>query len=388
MNISAGFAIFDLDNYWMLAAAGAAAGLILCWYGFRLLQQKRLIQNTPISRIRSASLGLVEVNGLAVGPYTMLAPITAKPCYYHRTLAWELRRSGKNDEWHQVVDESLHVPFFLDDNTGRLLIDPQGAQMDIHRDFHEEYGNTIFSGNDVPERVRAFMMRNGISFDRKIRIDEYCIKPKNALFVLGTLAERSGPPLSAKAIPTQPAALASMTLELPGARHERLGFAFGSGSSVTMKSISLELLRELDTNNENSKREIIFLSPVRAPADASQLTQQGKIAAALLKAGIDSPAAWSAGGIDDSSSAIATVSAAEVKTPSADTPKENSPQVFDLQPKVVLKRGENNSAFLISWRSQQKIVSSMGWKSAAFIWGGPTLTLASVYILLAHFGWL
>jgi hypothetical protein len=30
----------------------------------------------------------------------------------------------------------------------------------------------------------------------------------------------------------------------------------------------------------------------------------------------------------------------------------------------------------------------MGWKSAACIWGGPALTLTSVYLLLAHLGWL
>ena len=37
----------------------------------------------------------------------------------------------------------MHVPFFLDDNTGRVLVDPQGAEMDIHRDFHEEYSGSL-----------------------------------------------------------------------------------------------------------------------------------------------------------------------------------------------------------------------------------------------------
>src|SRR5919198_2053383 len=101
------------NNWWIIAALAACAGLFLFYRGFRLLQRKRLILNTPTSKIRSASLGLVEVNGLAAGPYTMNAPITGVPCFYYRTLAWELRKSGKSQEWHQVADESLHVPFYL-----------------------------------------------------------------------------------------------------------------------------------------------------------------------------------------------------------------------------------------------------------------------------------
>jgi hypothetical protein len=385
----ASLVILSLDKFSLLAGLGAFAGLILFYYGFRLLQRKRLIQNTPMSRIRSASLGLVEVNGLAVGPFSMTAPITAKPCFYYRTQAWELRRSGKNEEWTQVADESLHVPFFLDDNTGRLLIDPQGAQMDIHRDFHQEYSNSIFAGTEMPERVRAFLTRNGISSDRKIRIDEYCIKPKNALFALGTLAERLGPRLSARPILTQHAALASVRLNVPGGSGKKIGLSLSTSPSMNMTSMSLELMRDLGNPRENANKEIIFLSPERGPATAAQMTQQGKIAAALLKAGINSPAAWSAAGIDDPASAIATASVAEENSSTTANPAaSDSSQPFDLQPKVVLKKGENNSAFLISWRSQQKIINSMGWKSAACIWGGPALTLTSVYLLLAHLGWL
>ena len=69
-------------------------------------------------------MGLVEINGLATGPYTMPAPITAVPCYYYRTMAWRWERRGKSSEWVKVADESLHVPFYLDDNTGRVPVDP------------------------------------------------------------------------------------------------------------------------------------------------------------------------------------------------------------------------------------------------------------------------
>src|SRR5437879_11060716 len=97
---------------------GICAGIGLFIYGLRLLQRRRLILDTPFSKIRSASMGMVEVNGLAVGPYTMIAPITARPCYYYRALVWEYKKSGKNKSWVKVASECMHVPFFVDDNTG------------------------------------------------------------------------------------------------------------------------------------------------------------------------------------------------------------------------------------------------------------------------------
>src|SRR5712692_4839167 len=85
-------------NGWVWAALGACAGVYLFYRGFRMLARKRLIMNTPASKIRSAAMGLFEVSGLAVGPYTMNAPITGESCYYYRILAWKLKQSGKNKE--------------------------------------------------------------------------------------------------------------------------------------------------------------------------------------------------------------------------------------------------------------------------------------------------
>jgi E3 Ubiquitin ligase len=177
----------------VIAVIGAFAGVYLFYRGFGLLQRKRLILNTPASKVRSAAMGLVEINGLAAGPYTITAPITGVPCFYFHTTAWQWQQRGRNSEWVKVADESMHVPFFLDDNTGRVLVDPQGAEMDIHRDFHDEFSTALFSSRlEMPANISSFLLRNGVSPDKKIKIDEYCIKPKNALFILGTLAQNTG----------------------------------------------------------------------------------------------------------------------------------------------------------------------------------------------------
>jgi E3 Ubiquitin ligase len=379
------FIFLSVDfSSWIWPVAGIAGGVYLFVRGFRMLQRKRLILNTPTSKIRAASLGLVEVNGLAVGPYTLTAPITGMPCYFYRTQAWELRKSGKNNEWQQVADESLHVPFYLDDNTGRLLINPQGAELDLHRDFHEEFSHSIFFEKEMPERVRQFLMRHAVSGERKVRVDEYCIKPKNFLFILGTLAENPGLAVAPKPVRTEHASSSRFTIPLPGGSKGQFTISIGKTigdleSTVVDKSPEpLSVTRHV---------EVINLSSETRSGTSTDLTQQGKIAAALMRAGITNPAAWNAAGVEYRGTAVATLS----RNPAVSTkgsPAAGTAQEFDLQPKVVLMKGENNPAFFISWRNEREIAKSLGWKSAACIWGGPALILLGAYVLMAQFSLL
>ena len=362
------------DNLWIYALIAVFGGLYLFYRGFRMLQRKRLILNTPTSKVRSASLGLVEVSGLAIGPYTITAPVTQRACYYYRTLAWELRHSGKSEEWKQVADESQHVPFYLDDNTGKVLVNPQGADMDLHRDFHEEYSNSIFFTQEMPDAVRTFLARHGVSGEHKIRVDEFCIKPKNALFVLGTLAENTGTIVSATPVTTEHSAMAK--------------FSFALSPSLTM-------FGTLDSGNRPATpepatmmhQEVIRLTPDKHTGTTAGTSQQAKIAAAMMKAGITNPAAWAAAGINDPAT-VMTSTGANGTSATGTAPAPDAAAEFDLQPKVVLMKGENDPTFLISWRSQRDLASSLGWKSAACIWGGPALTLLGLYILLLRAGLL
>jgi hypothetical protein len=307
------------------------------------LQRKRLILDTPASKIRSAAMGLVEVNGLAAGPYTLTAPITGMTCFYFRTMAWQWEQRGRNSQWVKVADQSMHVPFFLDDNTGRVLIDPQGAEMDIHRDFHDEFSTSLFSsGLDISASISTFLACNGVSTDKKIKIEEYCIKPKNALFILGTLAQNPG--LSVNPVPVR---------------------------SITAEQYSIG----------TTPSEGIHLVGAKPATQVSDPAQQQKITGALMKAGITNPAAWAAAGV---TSAVTVTSASGSEGTAAAPAREQ----FDLHPSTALMRGAHNPAFFISWRSQREVISSLNWKSALMIWGGPALTLLCVYMLAAHFDWL
>ena len=373
---------------------GFCAGIGLFIYGFRLLQRRRLILDTPFSKIRSAAMGMVEVSGLAVGPYTMSAPITARPCYYYRTLVWEWKQRGKNKQWVKVAGECMHVPFFVDDNTGRVLVDPRGADLDLHRDFEQEFCDSFFTTKEpAPSNVSSFLLRHGIVSNNKIKVEEYCIKPKNSLFLLGTLAENPGIEVTAQPV-----------------RDAESGSSFSAqGFSLSLNSLSFSTAGDDDGFNAGSfsqrlaapspaSPQVIRLSQGPGSANSSDMTQQQRVAAALMKAGISNPAAWATAGVTQHGLSGSGLSGAglsgagtqvmtdqvmsDASAAGGSASATTQADGFDLRPPVVLMKGVNNKTFLISWQSQQEIARSLGWKCTLMIWGGPALALVSLYFFL------
>lgn len=341
------------------AVFGIVFGLLGFARGFRLLQRKRLILNTPASKIRSAAMGLVEISGLATGPHIIVSALKQIDCYYYRSIAWELKQRGKNSEWVKVAEESLHVPFYVDDSTDKLLIDPTGAEMDLHCDFHEECHESLFFGGDVPSTISGFLERHGVTPRGKIKVEEYCIKPENFLFVLGTLSQNPGvdatvaPPWAARA---------------------------GQAQKMPVKS----------NGDGEALQQIIRLSAGAAPVPVAQMTQQQKIAAALAKSGSLTSLPWTS--LDEKVSAPAA-GVPEIKPSSGMVATEEKRVAadatgFDLHPPVFLMKGANEPTFFISWRSQRDVVNSLNWKSALMIWGCPALVLVGVWGLIEYFGLL
>jgi hypothetical protein len=121
-----------------------------------------------------------------------------------------------------------------------------------------------------------------------------------------------------------------------------------------------------------SHAEVIQLTPLDNPVnDSASMTQQGKIAAALLKAGIPNPVIWSA--------------QPEVRVIDPPSGSVRSEATKEADVSRVLQQGA--TAEPVHFPSLQP-TPSMGWKARLMIWGGPALTLACIYTLAAHFGWL
>jgi hypothetical protein len=168
-----------------------------------------------------------------------------------------------------------------------------------------------------------------------------------------------------------------------------MSFSLGSISMGSMFSLSARGGDDLPASEvawsaqhpEPNPQQLVRLTPDSTPKSTAEMSQQQKIAAALLKAGISSPAAWAAAGVSPTGQTGAVQTIADPATMGGNGDHAQN-GAFDAHPAVVLMRGRNNKTFLISWRSQQEVARSLGWKCALMIWGGPALALLSLYFFL------
>ena len=106
------------------------------------------------------------------------------------------------------------------------------------------------------------------------------------------------------------------------------------------------------------------------------MTQQGRIAAALLKAGIPSPATWPTQPVQ---------TAIRVDEPPASNPTSIA---SDAEVSRVLQQSASASAVRIAGLNQSPPSNASHWKATLMIWGGPAMTLACIYVLASRLGWL
>jgi hypothetical protein len=70
---------------------------------------------------------------------------------------------------------------------------------------------------------------------------------------------------------------------------------------------------------------------------------------------------------------------------SANRDRSSKSGEFDLHPRVILTNGRTGDLYFISWRSQRDVVQELAGKTILYIWGGPILTLACVWVLVSRF---
>lgn len=397
------FPFIPIQSLAILSSVAIATGSYLFVCGFRLLVRQRSLLTTPTSRIGSVARGSVEVSGVAAGPCTTLAPITEEPCFLYHTTAWR-QRGGEKNEWERVADENLHLPFFIDDSTGRLLVEARGADLELDPWFRGEYSPTALDSADVPLSVIGFLSRHDIALDRNLRIEERLIKNNDTIFVAGTLMENPG--VRARAFPQR--------RDLGNDRRNPVRDPARNMVRDTVRNAVPTQDRRTPARNRSSEPfpapEVIRLASAAAASSTQEMTQQAKIAAALTRAS-GKAETRSFDGVPAAAVAVAeNVSPVAISVRSELRPREmrhescpndvgpedirrNEPRPnhdqaessdFDLTPQVVLMKGTDDPTFVISFRSQKEIVSATPWKAGVIVCVGTALTLLGLYMLCAQ----
>lgn len=105
----------------------ALVGLTSFWAWYANLRRYRTVADTPTSRIASAPQGYIELVGRGRQPpgEGLLSPISGLSCLWYRYRVE--RRNG--DRWEHVESSVSHDTFGVDDGSGLILIDPDGAEI-------------------------------------------------------------------------------------------------------------------------------------------------------------------------------------------------------------------------------------------------------------------
>jgi len=117
---------------WLVLAAVAAAGGWGFLRGFRWWHWARLIEDTPTSRVRSAAQGYAELvgTGRRMSGAPVIAPLSKLPCtWWSYTVERRTRDTRDRTKWKVVSRRVSDALFYLEDDTGRCIIDPEGAEV-------------------------------------------------------------------------------------------------------------------------------------------------------------------------------------------------------------------------------------------------------------------
>jgi len=155
------------------------------------LKLHKLIQNTPTSKIGFLKSGFVEVCGkIASTGQKLLAPIKETDCVYYEFKIEEWRKRGKHSSWVTVVKDKQQVPFWIQDETGKALLNLEGAETLFDQDQQlKSYG---FFNESTPTTLldaiasRYNYSRRGWIFQKQVRYKETILEPNDQIYVLGT----------------------------------------------------------------------------------------------------------------------------------------------------------------------------------------------------------
>lgn len=178
------------DDFWRVVIFLVLVSVICFFCSFYYLLRKRIIQDTPTSRIRSAAQGYVELSGRSeqIQNQVLTAPLTNTICTWYTYKIEEYRRTGKRTSWLTVENKTSESFFLLIDDTGTVVIDPEGANV-TPSSIDVWYGSYRRPDN-IQNRETGISLFSLMG--RRYRYTEQRIHPGDPLYAMGLFSTTGG----------------------------------------------------------------------------------------------------------------------------------------------------------------------------------------------------
>jgi hypothetical protein len=172
-------------------AALATSATFFSWQTWRSLERARTIEDIPTAKARSAHQGYVELEGRGqqMDGEPIIAPLSGLPCvwYRYRVERQETYEEGGRTRQRWVAIESGESTdvFWLEDNTGRVAVDPVGAEITPkHKDVWNSHADLIGFARQ-PAQVVQFLAKHRSG--ERLRFTEERINPHDHIYAIGLL---------------------------------------------------------------------------------------------------------------------------------------------------------------------------------------------------------
>ena len=131
-----------IGNLDIFLLVGFISGIASFFRGFRNYRKYLLLQDTPAIPIRSIAMGLVRIHGKAAGDHTVESPISHSACCVYQIHIEKWKDEEDSGRWIHYGADANGVTFYLEDGSGRVLVDPRGAEFDIESTAVREASGT------------------------------------------------------------------------------------------------------------------------------------------------------------------------------------------------------------------------------------------------------
>jgi hypothetical protein len=335
----------DDDKIIGYALLGFGLGLYYFGKGFREFRKYRVLADTPVVPIRSAAMGLVEIHGKAQGEEQIYSPVGNTPCYFYKVdIEKYVKDSKGRGRWTHAATDLNGVRFYLEDASGRVLVNLQDAEFDLPENCRREIGGVWarhWSWTYGQKKRNAPALGIGPT-DQELR--DYVARVGSGMVIPNMVS--SIPPTFASG---------------------------GAASSVATPESRREAQRELE----------LFRQQMQARKAARSFSSGlGGLVNIFRGAGLSRGAAQS--------TRFRLKEYCIVPDHWYDltgTCTEN-PQPRDEHDRNMIVKGENEPTFLISWRTEQGIEGHLRWRALKYIFGGGLISVVCLAIVLSKLGWL
>lgn len=139
-----------------LGGIGFILGLYWFFKGFGTFREYMVVADTPLVPVRSVAIGRVQIHGKAIGEKTLQSPVSNQVCYLYQVSIdrFIAGRQGQG-RWSPYLTDEGSVNFYLEDDTGKVLVNPEGAELDLQEAYQCEVGCREIVPLDEPWRSDA-----------------------------------------------------------------------------------------------------------------------------------------------------------------------------------------------------------------------------------------